>query len=258
MNNFLLAGLTIFTFMLLFYLIARIIKNNSIVDIGWGLGFIITTVALLINSKNFNLRTVILMIMITTWGIRLTIHIFFRNRGKPEDFRYAGWRQSWGKKEPWIAFYKIFMLQGLLMWIISVPLIISFITPEQTLRSGDYIGVFLFIAGFLIEAVGDYQLKLFKKNHSNKGKIITTGLWKYTRHPNYFGEALLWWGIGIFAASAGIYLIALISPLVLTLLLRYVSGVPMLENKYRERIDFAGYARKTPVFIPFIGKKGLM
>jgi len=258
MNIFLVAGITIFTYMVLFYLVARILKNNSIIDIGWGSGFIVIATILLIATKDIYPRTVILVFMILLWGLRLTIHIYNRNKGKPEDFRYASWRQSWGNKEPWIAFYKIFMFQGLIMFIISFPLILTFTTNNESIRLTGFIGIALFIAGFLIETVGDYQLTAFRQKQNNKGKIITTGLWKYTRHPNYFGEALLWWGIGIYAVSGMSDLPALISPLVMTLLLRYVSGVPMLERKYEGRKDFTDYAEKTPVFIPFIGRKGLL
>jgi steroid 5-alpha reductase family enzyme len=258
MNTFLLAGLTIFTYMLILYLISRKIKDNSIVDIGWGLGFIVVVSSLLLNSKNFSPRILILISMVFLWGIRLCIYVYSRNKGKPEDFRYAAWRQSWGKKEPWIAFYKIFMLQGFMMYIISIPIILVFSSPAGTTGIKEFTGIGLFIAGLIFESVGDLQLTNYKKDPGNKGKIITGGLWKYTRHPNYFGEALLWWGIGIYAISGGLYFTSLISPIVITYLLRFVSGVPMLERKYRDRADFIEYAKKTSVFVPLIGKRGLL
>jgi steroid 5-alpha reductase family enzyme len=256
-NLYLISGETIFFYMVFFYLIAQYLKNNSIVDIGWGMGFIVTTVSLIVITGNLNLRTIMISVMILIWGIRLTIHIYQRNKGKPEDFRYAAWRTQWGKKAAWIAFYKVFMLQGIIMWIVTVPIIISFDTQTGIPVNIGTTGLVLFLTGFLIELISDNQLANFKKNTANKGKIITTGLWKYSRHPNYFGEALLWWGIGIFSISQQSGIIALISPVVITLLLRFVSGVPMLEEKYKSRQDFAEYAAKTAVFIPFIGKKGL-
>jgi steroid 5-alpha reductase family enzyme len=149
------------------------------------------------------------------------------------------------------------MLQGVFMWVMAIPLIISFNAPDGSFRLINIIGVILFLAGFMFEYFGDLQLSEFKMKQENKGKIITSGLWKYTRHPNYFGEALLWWGIGIFSISGFAELYSLISPVIISFLLRYVSGVPMLEVKYREREDFKEYAEKTPVFIPFIGKKGI-
>lgn len=258
MNTFLLAGLTIFIFMLTMYLISRLVRNNSIVDTGWGLGFITLCLILMITLRKTGPLTLILLAMVFLWGIRLSFHVYSRNRGKPEDFRYAAWRQSWGKKEPWIAFYKIFMFQGLFMFIISMPIILVFNSPESTAGVNEFTGIFVFLAGLIIESAGDWQLSNFKKDPDNKGKIITTGLWKYTRHPNYFGEALLWWGIGIYAVSGLQNIPALISPVTITLLLRFVSGVPMLEKKYKDRADFIEYAKKTPVFVPFFGRKGLI
>ncbi len=257
MNNpFILTGLVIFFYMISIYLIAQYIKDNSIVDIGWGFGFVVTIIFLFIVTGKKNSMTLILLAMITIWGLRLTVHIYLRNKGKPEDFRYAAWRKSWGKKASWIALYKVFLLQGAIMWVVSLPIILTFYGSSEAPAPTNFIGIGFFIAGFLIESIGDYQLKIFKTHPKNKGKIITSGLWKHTRHPNYFGEALLWWGIAIFSISKGVFLLALISPVIITLLLRYVSGVPMLEKKYKGIKDFSEYADNTPVFIPFFGKKG--
>jgi steroid 5-alpha reductase family enzyme len=254
-NLYLVTGVTIFFYMVFFYFKAQSIKDNSIVDIGWGIGFIVTTVSLAIITANLNLHTIIISIMILIWGIRLSFYIYRRNKGKPEDFRYAAWRTQWGKKAAWIAFYKVFMLQGAIMWIVSIPIIITYTSTTDNSGISESIGIAIYLTGFIIEAISDYQLAHFKKNKENKGMIITTGLWKYSRHPNYFGEALLWWGIGIFAISDLSNIMALISPILITLMLRFVSGVPMLEEKYKGRQDFAEYAAKTAVFIPFIGKK---
>jgi steroid 5-alpha reductase family enzyme len=120
-----------------------------------------------------------------------------------------------------------------------------------------YAGLGIFMAGFIFEAIGDYQLKRFKARDENKGKIITKGLWRYSRHPNYFGEAVLWWGIFLMCSGSRFDWIAVISPVTITFLLRFVSGVPMLEEKYRNRPDFIEYAAKTPVFVPFIGRRGV-
>jgi steroid 5-alpha reductase family enzyme len=254
---FSIAGITIFLFMGLMYVIAQSIKNNSIVDIGWGIGFVITTFALILSSVKLSPAMVIISFMILIWGMRLSFSIFLRNAGKPEDFRYANWRKEWGKRQPWIAFFKVFMLQGTLMWIIALPVLLVFSSNTHYPGPAALFSIFIFLTGLFTEGFADAQLKRFKLNPENKGKIITTGLWKYSRHPNYFGEAILWWGLGLYGLGVSGQLFSLISPLVITLLLRFVSGVPMLEEKYKNREDFRKYASETPVFIPFFGRKGI-
>jgi len=199
----------------------------------------------------------ILSLMILAWGIRLSFYIYMRNLGKPEDFRYANWRKDWGKKQPWMAFYRVFMLQGAIMWVIATPIMFVFTNHNSYPSILGYIGLFIFVFGLFFEGIADRQLKHFKSYPPNKGKIITTGLWKYSRHPNYFGEALLWWGIGLYCFSVSGYWLSFASPLIMSLLLRFVSGVPFLEEKYKNREDFKEYAKITPVFIPFIGKKSI-
>jgi steroid 5-alpha reductase family enzyme len=144
------------------------------------------------------------------------------------------------------------MLQGLFMLIIAAPVYFVNTAPAVRISLSDYLGFAIFIAGFIFEAVGDYQLKLFKKDPANKGKLMTMGLWSITRHPNYFGESLIWWGIALFALHYPGGWITLISPVVITLLLRFVSGVPMLEQKYKGRPDWEAYKMKTAAFVPFI------
>jgi steroid 5-alpha reductase family enzyme len=252
---FLLSGISIFLYMLILYLIAQSVKNNSIVDVGWGLGFVFTNLVLIINSVKIMPSMLILSLMILIWGMRLSFYIYLRNAGKPEDYRYANWRKEWGIRQPWIAFYKIFMLQGAIMWVVALPVILVFKRHKEFPGIFGFIGLVIFLIGLFMEGIADSQMKRFKSDHSNKGKIITSGLWKFTRHPNYFGEALLWWGIGIYGFSVSGYWFSFISPLLITLMLRYVSGVPMLEEKYKNRVDFREYASKTSVFIPFLGKK---
>lgn len=199
----------------------------------------------------------IVSLMILMWGMRLSYHIYLRNLGKPEDFRYANWRKEWGRHQPIIAFFKVFMLQGTIMWIIGLP--VMFVFSGKNLSPGwtGSTGLLLFLFGLTFEGIADSQMKRFKQFPDNHGKIITSGLWKYSRHPNYFGEALLWWGIGIYSYSVSGYWFSFISPLIITLLLRYVSGVPMLEEKYKDRKDFREYASKTSIFVPLIGRKSI-
>lgn len=247
--------LLIFIYFFIFFVIGTIIKNNSIVDMGWGLGFVIIAWYLMIENWNFLIPRVIMTVLVTIWGLRLFIHIIQRNLGKEEDFRYKKWREDWGK---WLiprAFLQVYMLQGLFMGIISLPVIL--IRNE----SGPWnllilvIGLGIWILGFIFESVGDKQLKNFIGDPSNRGKIMDRGLWKYTRHPNYFGEATMWWGIFLIGMSAGISILSIISPLTITTLLLFVSGVPMLEKSMKDKPGYQEYAERTSIFIPLPPKR---
>jgi steroid 5-alpha reductase family enzyme len=244
-------ALVIFIYMSLVFIIAQIISDNSIVDIFWSIGFILIALFSLLQSTEFDLRKIIVSTLVVLWGLRLSAHIFFRNQGRGEDFRYKAWRETWNFFVL-RSYFQIFMLQGFFMLIIASPVYFINYLPGVPLGLWDSAGLFLFGAGFFIEAVSDYQLMEFKKDPANKGKIITTGLWQISRHPNYFGESLVWWGIALYAVSLPMGWYTLISPVVLTLLLRFVSGVPMLERKYKGRPDWEAYASKTAPFVPFV------
>lgn len=249
------AAISIFLFMVSMYIIAQIKRDNSIVDIGWGLGFIVVVLSQLFITPAEDSLDIVIAVLVLIWGSRLALHIYIRNHGKGEDFRYAQWRKDWGKSAPVQAFFKVFMFQGLIMFIISYPIVIVFHSYNQDLSVFALIGTFFFLVGFFFEAVGDYQLSKFKKDN-NKGKIITSGLWKFTRHPNYFGESLVWWGIFIVTIGSHLWYSAIVSPLLINFFLVKFSGVPLLEKKYEGRPDWEEYKSKTPAFIPFIGKKG--
>ncbi|MEI6899151.1 MAG: DUF1295 domain-containing protein [Bacteroidota bacterium] len=250
MNFIVDVAIVIWFYMTIVFLLAVLKEDNSIVDFFWGLGFILVAFYSMVSCHNLTLHNSLLNLMILTWGVRLSFHIFIRNHGKPEDFRYKAWRDTW----KWFrlrSYFQIFMLQGFLMLIISAPIYLSNVQDQSKFGLSDAFGMILFLIGFGFEWLGDHQLAKFRSNPLNKGKIITVGLWRWTRHPNYFGEALLWLGIGVFAFSAGSWYV-FISPLILTLLLRFVSGVPMLEKKYEGRGDWAEYCKKTAPFVPFV------
>ena len=249
------AAIVIFIYFFAFFLVAQFIRNNSIVDMGWGAGFVVVAFVTLISQGAYVERNLLVTLLITIWGGRLTYYIVRRNWGKPEDFRYAKWRKEWGS---WLvprAFLQVFMLQGLLMLIIGYPIIVVNSSPQPGLNFIDYLGLFIWITGFIFESVGDKQLAEFKKDPANKGHVIQSGLWKYTRHPNYFGEATMWWGIFLLSISVPLGWSAVISPLTITLMLLYVSGVPMLEKKYKDNPEFQEYARRTNKFFPWFPKK---
>ncbi|SEW13326.1 DUF1295 domain-containing protein [[Clostridium] fimetarium] len=242
-------------YFILFFVIGTLIKNNSIIDIGWGIGFVLVAWFILLRGSKILPTQLIITVLITIWGLRLFYHILKRNIGKQEDFRYATWRQEWGK---WLlprAFFQIYMLQGIFMYLISLSVIFVSYEDREAYIPIMILGILVWIIGFYFEAIGDHQLKLFISKKENRGNIMMTGLWKYTRHPNYFGEATMWWGIFILAISSGASILSIISPLTITLLLVFVSGVPMLEKSMKKKPGYSEYARKTSIFLPWFQGK---
>lgn len=240
----------VFIYFSIFFVVGTIIKNNSIVDMGWGIGFVIIAWFTTWTSGSKFLPNIIITIMITIWGVRLFAHIMKRNLGRPEDFRYANWRREWGQ---WViprAFLQVYMLQGIFMLIVASPIIILNSKQSSTFTWTTTLGIIIWITGFYFESLGDYQLEQFKKNPENKGKILNTGLWKYSRHPNYFGESTMWWGIGLAAFGSGAGFMSFIGPAVITYMLLFVSGVPMLEKSFAKRPGYQAYKAVTSVFFP--------
>ncbi|MCX6558306.1 MAG: DUF1295 domain-containing protein [Candidatus Aminicenantes bacterium] len=242
-------------YMILVFIIALARKNNGIVDIAWGLGFILVGTTVFALYGQCRPRQWLALALLWTWGGRLALHIFQRNRGKEEDFRYAAWRKSWGKYFLLRSFGQIFMLQGLLLLVVITPVLLIVGQEQPPLNLLDGLGMLVWLTGFSFETSGDRQLAAFIKNPANRGKLMTGGLWRYTRHPNYFGEATLWWGMAVIALSAPRGWLGLVGPALITFLLLFVSGVPLLEKKYRGRPDFEEYKKKTPIFFPWFPKK---
>ena len=253
--------IAVFIFFNLFFLIAQLKKNNGLADIAWGMGYVLVAWMIIITDQLTDFHQWMIVILVTIWGIRLFLHIGIRNWSKPEDYRYVNMRKKWQNHLYIKAYVYVFMLQMIFLLIIATPIIMSGYTSFDHNNVFAImiliVGVLFWLIGFYFEVLGDHQLNLFKKNPDNKGKLLTTGLWKYTRHPNYFGEALMWWGIWIIGMSSLSWqaLFTIISPIFITYLLRYVSGVPLLEKKYKDRQDFIEYAKKTSVFFPLPPKK---
>jgi steroid 5-alpha reductase family enzyme len=254
-NIYLSSALVLLVYFLIFFIIGQIIKNNSIVDIGWGLGFVVLAIYNFLFSQYSSYRITILTLLVVIWGVRLSYHLAKRNLGKPEDYRYVDMRKRWGNNFPRLkAFLNVYMLQGILLYIIAQPILAVNNSSKEVLTYLDFIGLAIWTFGFIFEAIGDYELKVFKSDPSNKGRIIKHGLWKYTRHPNYFGEATMWWGIFFIALSAKFTLTIILSPVIITLLLMFVSGVPLLEKKYENNAEFKEYAKVTSKFVPWFPK----
>jgi len=250
-------GIWILGLMLSFWLLSLILKDSSIVDIIWGAGFVMSVWVAFLNAPvMINARHYLILILVTIWGLRLSLHIFFRNVGKGEDFRYAKWREENGKQWWWRSFFKVFLLQGLLMWLIASPLsAIQASTKPANLLIFDYIAIIIWLIGFFFEAFGDYQLTRFRANPSNKGNLLDYGVWRYTRHPNYFGDSAQWWAYYLIALAAGGWW-TIFSPILMTHFLVNVSGVAMLEKSLIERKPgYKAYAKKTNAFIPWFPKK---
>ena len=257
LNLWLNSGLIILGLMTLLWLISLALKDSSIVDIFWGTGFVIAFwVTTLLVPGPLTPRIILLGTVATVWGLRLSLYIFLRNAGKGEDFRYAAWRAEAGPSWWWRSFFKVFFLQGFLMWIIAIPLLAAQ-TGDTTgsFKCLDYAGVALWLVGFIFEASGDWQLARFKSKPENKGKLLTTGLWSLTRHPNYFGDAAQWWGFYLIAASAGA-LWTVFSPIIMTFLLMRVSGVVMLEKTLKDtKPGYEDYIARTSAFFPWLPRK---
>jgi len=246
------AAVAIVALMLVMWVISVVITNASIVDIVWGLGFVLVAWAVrLTTDRGDDARQWLLVAMTTAWGLRLAVHLFIRNHGHGEDYRYRAMRKHYGPRFGVISLYSVFGLQGLLMFVVSLPVQLGQADPTPGLGVVAAVGVALWAIGMFFESVGDAQLARFKANPDNAGSVMNQGLWRYTRHPNYFGDACVWWGIGIVAAETGAGAWGLIGSAVMTFLLRRVSGVTMLEKTIgRRRAGYDEYIRTTSPFIP--------
>ena len=259
-NIFINVALAIFAYMTTWFIVAVIRKRNDIADIAWGLGFVLSALVAVSLNQSKTTASYIAVGLTAAWGLRLAIHIGTRNHGKSEDFRYAQWRKDWGKFFLLRSYAQVFLLQGLLMLAVVTPVIITAGLPNKIdIPVWTVAGVILWVFGFYFEALGDYQLRTFVTNPENRGKVMDQGLWQYTRHPNYFGEVIQWWGVWLVLLStnlAGSYkLIGLIGPVTITTLILFVSGIPLLEKKYADNPKYQAYAKRTNKFFPWEPRK---
>jgi steroid 5-alpha reductase family enzyme len=251
------AGAIILGLMTALWLISLLLRDSSIVDSFWGGGFVLATWFYFAQTPDGSeLRGWLIAAMVTIWGLRLSTYIFRRNWGRGEDPRYAKWRQEAGAVWWWRSFFKVFLLQGILMWVISLPLLAAqvSVTPAG-LTILDVLGSLLWGMGFFFEALGDWQLARFKADPANRGKVLSSGVWRYSRHPNYFGEAAMWWGYFLVAAAAGGWW-TVFSPVLMTVLLLRVSGVTLLERNLKQaKPQYREYIEATSEFIPWFPKR---
>jgi len=234
------------------WLVSLFLRDASVADPFWGLGFaLVAAVGLFLSEPSP--RALLAGGLAAAWGLRLTVHLALRwSREAKEDRRYQAMRATWGARFPVVSLFTVFLLQGALLWTVSLPLQAA-VARGATRPLGllDLAGVLLLVTGIAFEAVADAQLTRFRRDRRSRAEVLQTGLWRYTRHPNYFGDALVWWGVGLLGAAAGAPWTLLGSGLMTFLLVR-VSGVALLEKDIAERRPgYASYARRTSAFVPW-------
>ena len=254
-----LAAMVIAIYMLCIWLISLPLRDVSIVDIGWGLGFVVVAWTTWWSFRVDAPRTWLLLALVTLWGLRLSAHLASRNIGEPEDRRYQAMRKKIGRSFWWVSLLMVFALQGLMMWIVSLPVVVGLESTQwfPGLTLTNWIGLAVWCVGFAFEAVGDWQLTRFKADAQNKGRVLNHGLWYYTRHPNYFGDFCVWWGHWFVALGTWGDAWTIVSPLLMSVLLMRVSGVSLLERDITDRRpDYAEYKRRTSAFFPWPPQEG--
>lgn len=245
------SAIAILIVMLTTWLISVVIRNASIVDIVWGLGFVVVGWVARVTADGNDARQWLLTVMVSVWGLRLAGYLAWRNIGHGEDYRYKNMRKHWGPRFPIISLITVFGLQGTLMWIVSLPVQLGQSDSTPDIGIVAIIGVLVYLVGLFFEVVGDAQLTRFKANSANAGIVMDRGLWKYTRHPNYFGDACVWWGMAIVAAETGVGAWGIIGAVVMSIFLRRISGVTLLERSLKKRrAGYEDYIARTSAFIP--------
>ncbi len=245
------AGGSIAIVMLVTWLASAALRNASIVDIVWGLGFVVVAWVVRFQGDTNTTRQWVIVVMVTIWGLRLAGYLWSRNHGQPEDYRYRAMRKRWGDRFPVVSLVTVFVVQGALMWVVSLPVQLGQVRAGSGVGVIAALGVAVWAIGLFFESVGDLQLARFKADPGNAGAVMDRGVWRYTRHPNYFGDACVWAGIGLVAAESGLGAWGLIGPVVMIVLLVKVSGAALLERSLSKRKpEYADYIARTSGFIP--------
>ncbi len=254
-----LSLLVTLAYMTLLWLLSLARKDASIVDVFWGLGFVLLAVVYFAVTDGFVGRKILVTVLVAVWGSRLSLYVLWRNWGKGEDPRYRRWREEAGARFWWTSLFRVFLLQGLVLWLVSAPILgAHFYESANELTVVDLLGTVVWSVGFFFEAVGDWQLARFKADPTNRGKVMRRGLWAYTRHPNYFGDATVWWGYFVIAAGTLDGYWTVFGPVLMTFLLLRVSGVALLERtQAATKPEYRDYVESTSAFIPwFTGGRG--
>lgn len=260
--NLLIVALVLFFYMSGAFLVALGRHNNSVADIAYGGGFFLSAwIGYLLGFHSA--MGLLVCVFVSVWAIRLSVRIARRNWNRPEDSRYARWRKEWGESFVWRSFLQVFMLQGVVIFVVALPTtLLSTFGQELGVGLVGGAGILLWACGFLFEAIGDWQLDAFRASPESKERLMETGLWRYTRHPNYFGESCMWWGLSLmafdtlaFVTPMPLALLVFLGPLLITYLLLRVSGAPLVENRMKENVSWESYKNRTSVFFPLPPKK---
>jgi steroid 5-alpha reductase family enzyme len=243
--------------MSLVWVLSLIKHDAGIIDVFWGLGFLLVTWLYFFMTEGATARRYVVLCAVTLWGLRLSLYILKRNWGKAEDYRYREIRERNPRTYPWRSLFTVFWLQAFLLWAISMPLLQA---QRSAVPAGltwtDALGALAFAVGLAFEAGGDWQLARFKRDPANAGKVLDRGFWRSTRHPNYFGDAMVWWGLFLFAAATPRSLWTIYSPVLMTVLLMRVSGVTLLEKRLAEvKPGYREYVERTNAFFPWFPKR---
>jgi steroid 5-alpha reductase family enzyme len=255
MSFYLPLAILLFFYMNAWFLFSLLKKRNDVADTAWGLGFVLLAWISFAWGDAINWRALLVSLLVTVWGVRLAYYIHKRNKNKTEDYRYEAWRKEWGKYFFVRSYFQVFILQGIFLFLIILPVLFINKNGLGSVTIFDVLGILVWATGFYFESRGDAELARFLKNPANKGKLMQEGLWQYTRHPNYFGEVTQWWGLWIIALSISGSFFTIVGPLTITILILFVSGIPLLEKKMRTHPDFPAYAARTSMFIPWFTKK---
>ncbi len=254
MNYFIILAIILFLYMSFWFVVSLVKKRNDVADVAWGMGFVLMAWVSFFLGKSQGSSGLLACLLVSIWGFRLAWHIYARNKDKAEDYRYAKWREEWGKWFYLRSYLQVYLLQGFLLFLIVLPILLINESAAGELGFLYFLGLVVWILGFVFESVGDSQLAKFIKEPKNKGKLMQSGLWRYTRHPNYFGEVIQWWGIWLVSIPVVNIFISIIGPLTITFLILKISGIPLLEKKMEENSEFAEYKRRTNKFIPWFPK----
>ena len=241
---------TLFLFVSLCFGASVLLRRNDVADVAWGLGFVLLAWVSFAAGVGHSPRGLVVSTLVSIWGLRLALSIYRRHQGQPEDYRYRAWRDRWGKWFYVRSYAQVYLFQGGLIFLIALPILAINYSVSSALGWLDAVGVMLWLVGFYFESVGDSQLARFKKDPANQGKLMQTGLWSYSRHPNYFGEVTLWWGIWLISLGLPGGIWTIIGPLTITVLILKVSGLTLLEKKMAKHPDFDSYRRRTSRFWP--------
>lgn len=257
MNNqvWCVAFIAVFILFQLVAIPALILKKNDLADVLWGPGFPLGALAAILFAtdgfSSLDLRSWVIFALVTVWALRLFLHVGLRNLSHiKEDERYNNWRRQWGSNGLWRSYLQVFVLQSVILYVLLSPVLLSLASPPMEISFVFGLGVLVWLVGFVFESIGDEQLRRFKKSAHHQGQLMTTGLWSWTRHPNYFGEVMQWWGIWLMVLELPYGWATLISPLGISFLILKVSGVPMLEKLMQQRPGFQEYAARTSIFFP--------